>query len=164
MPRPCSELTGKGSPTPRADKLPGRGLPVGVVDLVDDQTDRRAGLADDPGRGQVLVGDPGGHVDHQQDHVGFGQRPLGLLAHLRIQRVATGQPAAGVHDGEGHAGPLGRQDLAVTGDARLLLDDGGPFAHNPVDQRRLADVGPTGHHHHGQDAVRARSCGAAAAE
>ena len=47
----------EGIPDPEGDELPGRRLPVGVVDLVDHQPYRGAGLADELGRGQVLVGD-----------------------------------------------------------------------------------------------------------
>ena len=140
----------EGIAHPEGDELPGGRLPVGVVDLVHHQADRWAGPADDLGCGQVLVGHPGGHVDHQEHHVGLGQGPFGLLAHLGVERVASGQPAAGVHDGEGHADPLGRQHLAVAGDAGLLLDHGRPLAHDAVDQGRLADVGPPGHDDHGQ--------------
>jgi len=56
------------------DELPRRRLAVGVVDLVDHQPDRWPGAPDDLGRGQVLVGHPGGHVDDQEHDVGLGQR------------------------------------------------------------------------------------------
>ena len=86
VPRPWSALTGHGSPRPRAHELPGAGLAVGVVDLVDDQQHRRARPPEDPGHGQVLVGHPDGHVHHQQDHVGLGDGPLGLGADLGVER------------------------------------------------------------------------------
>ena len=126
VPRPCSALTGYGIAEAERDELPDGRLPVGVVDLVDHEAHRRTGPPDHLGRGQVLVGHPDGHVDDHQDDVGLGQGALGLLAHLGVERVARGQPPAGVHDGERHAGPLGREHLAVPGHPCLLLDDGGP--------------------------------------
>ena len=70
------------------DELPGSRLAAGVVDLVDHEAHRWAGPPDHLGRRQVLVGHAGGHVDHHQDHVGLGQGPLGLLAHLGLEGVA----------------------------------------------------------------------------
>ena len=89
--------------------------------------------------------------------MGLGQRPLGLLAHLGGERIAAGQPAAGVHDGERHAGPFCGQHLAVTGDAGLFFDHGRPLADDAVHQRRLAHIGPPGDHHHRQPGERQRA-------
>ena len=61
------------------DELPGGGLPVGVVDLVDHEAHRRPGPPDDLGRGQVLLGHARRDVDHHEHDVGLGQGALGLL-------------------------------------------------------------------------------------
>ena len=76
---------------------------------------------------------------------------LALPAHLLVERVAPGHPAAGVDERELAALPLGVDLLAVAGDAGLLLDDRLAAAEDPVHQRRLADVGTTddGHDGHG---------------
>ena len=60
------------------DELPRRRLPVGVVDLVDDEAHRRPGPPDHLGRRQVLLGDADGDVDHHEHDVGLGEGPLGL--------------------------------------------------------------------------------------
>src|SRR6202022_867935 len=81
--------------------------------------------------------------DHEEDHVGLLDRLLGLPADLAGERpAALGQPSTRIDDSEATPGPLDRQLLAVAGHPGLFLDDGGPLAHEPVDQRRLADVGP----------------------
>ena len=88
-----------------------------------------------------------GDVHHQQDHVGLGDGPFGLGAHLGVERIVGGQPSTGVDHGEGPPAPLGVELLAVAGHAGSFLDHRGPTADDAVDQRRLADVGPSGDDH-----------------
>ena len=85
---------------------------------------------------------------------------------IRSARPArVGVPAAGVHDGEGAAVPGGVVGHPVAGHAGHVLDDGLAAADDPVDQRRLADVGAADHREHGDRARRlgggggSRSCG-----
>ena len=47
--------------------------------------------------------------------------------------------AAGVEEGVGPVGDLGRDDIA--GDARLVVDDGDAFPRQPIEEAALADVG-----------------------
>ena len=135
--------TVQGADRPRVaeaerDELPGVGLPAGVVDLVDHQAHRAGRPAGAPGHGQVLVGDPDGHVDHQQDDVGLGDGPLGLRAHLGVEGVAGGQPAAGVDDVKGTPAHSASSTLRSRVTPGSLLDDGRPTADDAVDERRLA--------------------------
>ena len=58
------------------------------------------------------------------------------------QAAGVGVPAAGVDDGEGAAVPVGVVGDPVAGHAGDVLDDRLAAADDPVDQRRLADVGP----------------------
>ena len=118
MPRPCRALTGHGSPRPEGQGVPDVGLALVRVDLVDDHPDGSTRLLQHPGHVEVLVGQPHGHVDHEEDHVGLGDGPLGLGAHLGVERIVGGQPAAGVDDGEVVAAPLRVELLAVAGHAR----------------------------------------------
>ena len=67
--------------------------------------------------------------------LGLGRDPLG-------QAAGVGVPAAGVDDGERAAVPVGVVGDPVAGHARHVLDDRLAAADDPVDQRRLADVGP----------------------
>ena len=151
---PVQGAHGEGVAHAEGDELPGGRFAVRVVDLVHHQADRWSGPADDLGRGEILVRDPGRHVDDEEDDIGLGQGSFGLLADLGRQRVTAGQPAAGVHDGEGHTGPFGREDLAVAGDPRFFLDDSGPLPHNAVDQGGFAHIGAPGYHDHREFARR----------
>ena len=72
------------------------------------------------------------------------------------QPAGVGVPAAGVDDGEGAAVPVGVVGHPVAGHARDVLDDGLAAADDPVDQRRLADVGAADDGEHGDRAGGAR--------
>jgi hypothetical protein len=43
--------------------------------------------------------------------------------------------------------PFGVELFAIPGDARAFFDDRGPATDDPIDQGRLAHVGPTGDDH-----------------
>ena len=126
------------------EHLPDQTFTVGVVDLVDHEEHRTLGqLPHDDGDTAVLLGDPGDGIDHHKHHIRFADRLLALAAHLVVQRRALRDPAARVDEGERHALPVGVDELAVAGDARLLLHDRDALAHDPVHQRGLPHVGPT---------------------
>ena len=101
--------------------------------------------AQERGHPVVVVGDADGDVDDEHDQVSRGDGPLGLRAHLGIERLLTVEPAPGVDDGEPPAAPFGLDRLAVTGDTRVLLDDRLAPPEHPVDERGLAHVGPSDH-------------------
>ena len=124
------------------------GLALGVVHLVGDEHDRLARPAQHPGDRLVLVGgaDPGVH--HEQHRVGEADRDLRLLGHLGGQALRLGQPAAGVHQGELPAAPVGVVGHPVPGNTRHVLHDRLARAEDPVDQRGLADVGTADHGEH----------------
>ena len=130
-------------PQPEVPQAVGLGLGALVVDLVGGQHDRLAGLAQDLDDRLVGVGDADGRVDHEQHRVGQGDRDLGLGADRLGQAAGVGVPAAGVDDGEGAAVPVGVVGDPVAGHAGDVLDDRLAAADDPVDQRGLADVGPT---------------------
>ncbi len=149
MPRPWRALTGHGVPEAEGHGVPGVGVALGRVDLVDHHPHRPPRPLEHPGHGQVLVDESHGHVHHQQDHVGLGDGPFGLGADLGVERVVGGQPAAGVDHGEGPPAPLGVELLAVPGHPGPLLDHRGPPAHDAVDQGGLAHIGTAGDDHQG---------------
>ena len=126
---------------PEVPQPVGLGLGALVVDLVGGQHDRLAGLAQDLHDGLVGVGDADGRVDHEQHRVGEADRDLGLRGDPLGQAAGVGVPAAGVDDGEGAAVPGGVVGDPVAGHAGDVLDDRLAAADDPVDQRRLADVG-----------------------
>ena len=125
------------------DELPGVGSGAGVVDLVDDHQHRLARRRKQVATWASSSVRPVAAVDHEQHHPGVGHGLLGLAGHLGIERVAAGQPAAGVDEREGTTLPLGVDHLAVPGDAGPLLDDGLAPPDDAVEQRRLAHVGAT---------------------
>jgi hypothetical protein len=126
------------------------GLRLGtrVVDLVGGQHDRLAGLAQDLDDGLVVVGDADGRVDDEQHGVRQRHRDLGLRTDGGRHPPRIGVPAAGVDDGESATGPVGVVGHSVAGHARHVLDHGLAAADDPVDERRLADVGPADHGEH----------------
>ncbi len=90
----------------------------GAVDLVGDQQDGHAAAAQAGGDGGVLLGDPDGGVDDEQQEVGVGHRPLGLGDDAGLEAGRLGLPAAGVDQLEATAGPVGLVDDPVAGHAR----------------------------------------------
>ena len=81
-----------------------------------------------------------------------GDRDLGLGGDPLGQAPGVGVPAAGVDDRERAAVPVGVVGDAVAGHAGDVLDDGLAAADDPVDQRRLADVGAADDGQHRQRA------------
>ena len=134
------------------------GLGAGVVDLVGGEHDRLLRPAQDLDDGLVGVGDADGRVDDEQHGVGQADRDLGLGGDPLGQAAGVGVPAAGVDDGERAARPVGVVGDPVAGHAGHVLDDRLAAADDPVDQRRLADVGAADD---GQDRQRSggRACG-----
>ena len=139
-------------PEPEVPQPVGLGLGALVVDLVGGQDDRLAGLAQDLDDRLVDVGDPDGRVDDEQHRVGERDRDLGLAGDPLGEPAGVRVPASGVDDGEGPAVPERVVGDPVPGHARHVLDHGLAASDDPVDQRRLADVGPAddGEDRHGE--------------
>src|SRR5579884_2217742 len=144
-------ISSRSSPTPRpwvaeAERveLVGLGSLGGGIDLVRHEQHRPAPRAEQPGDLPVLRGEPRARVDHEQHDVGLVDRPLRLPADQAGERLAGArhQPA-GVDERELPARPLARRFEPVAGDARGVLDDRGPPRDQAVEERGLADVGPS---------------------
>jgi hypothetical protein len=121
-------------PESQCHGIPGVGLPLGGVDLVDHHPHRPPGPLEHPGDGEVLVDQPDRDVHHEEHDVRFGDGPFGLGADLGVEWVVARQPAAGVDHGEGMPAPLGVELLAIAGHAGPLLYDRGTAADDAVDQ------------------------------
>ena len=124
MPWPCTAEIGNRVAEPEPVELERLGLAPRLVDLVRDQEDRLAGVAQD--RGQLLVArrDPGPRVDDEEHEVGLGDRAARLLRDLLRQRRRVGDvDAAGVDEQEALAGPLADDLLAVARHTGRLVDD-----------------------------------------
>ena len=131
-------------------ELPLRRFVHRVVDLVDRQHHRTVAVTQQAGDAGIFFGDAHRRVDHHHHDLGVADGALTLTRHLLVERVAPWQPSTGVDDRERDTPPRRLELLAVTRDARTLLDDGDPLAHDAIDECRLADVRPT---HDGDGAV-----------
>ena len=95
--------------------------------------------------GDLLVerGETSARVDHEQRGVGTFQADLGLRAHAAGERLGVlVLPPGGVDDGEVHASQDRIAHAAVARHPGLVVDQRQLLADQPVEQRRLADVGP----------------------
>ena len=118
----------------------GLGLVAGVVDLVGDEEDRLAALAQQLHDVLVGRGRPDHRVDDEQHDVAEVDRDLGLGGDGQVDAAGIGLPAAGVDEREPAIHPLGLVRHAVAGDAGGVLDDRFAAAEDAVHQRGLADV------------------------
>ena len=118
----------------------GLGLVAGVVDLVGDEEDGLAALAEQLHDVLVGRGRADHRVDDEQHDVAEVDRDLGLRGDGRVDAAGVGLPAAGVDEREAAVHPLGLVRHAVARDARGVLDDGLAAAEDAVHERGLADV------------------------
>ena len=112
------------------------------VDLVGGQDHRLATAAQHAHHAGIGLGDADLGIDDQQDGVGHLHGDLGLGGHGGVEAGHVHLPAAGVDDGEAAPGPLRGVGDPVAGDTGGVLNDGLAAAQDPVDQSRLAHVGP----------------------
>src|SRR4051794_10411192 len=127
---------------PEAVEVGGQRHVADVVDLVGGEDDRLGPAAQEVG--ELLVPGPGAgaRVDDQDGDLGVVERRLGLLADRAGHRVVVEHVhAAGVDQREAAPVPLGRDLVAVARDAGARMDHRLARARQPVDERRLADVG-----------------------
>ena len=116
-------------------------LPAGV-DLVGGQHHRPLAAAQHAGDLGVERGHARPRVDDEEHQVGLVHRHQHLLAHALDERLLRrGIEAAGVDDGRLPALERHLAVQAIAGDAGHVAHEGAPLAHQPVEQRGLADVG-----------------------
>ena len=86
---------------------------------------------------------PSAGVDHEEDDIGLGDRGLGLGPHAAEERVLVGLfETGGVDDREAEMAERGIALAAIARHARPVVDQRELLADEPVEQRRLADIGP----------------------
>ena len=118
-------------------------LPRPPLALVGDQDHLGGPLAQPVRKGLVERQDARTCVDQEQHDVGGFDRTFGEAAHARFQHFAAGGlPAGSVEQREGEIAQLCRRLADIAGDAGLVVDQRMPAPHQPVEKRRLADVGP----------------------
>ena len=167
VPRPCSALTGHGSPSPRRDELPESRLAVGVVDLVGHDEHRPACLRSSSATRSSSSVMP--TVTSTTKSTTSASAIARSLCRLHLRRRATSPPGSQPPvstSRNASALPLGLDDLAVAGDAGPLLDDRLAPPDDAVDsvdlptlgRPTMATVGPSATSCSGAPARRAARC------
>ncbi len=124
-----------------------------AVDLVGDEHKRRSFSQQQAGNRHVILGQRRSGIGHEDDDVGAADGDLGLLADAgRELLVGAELPAPCVDEEELPAYPLGFELPPVACDTRLLVDNGSLSLEDPVDQGRLAHIGPSEHCNDGKPA------------
>ena len=128
-------------------ELPGfqhAGLRAARLGLVGDQHHRLAGAPHEVGEGAVVGHDPDPGIGQEEDQIGLVDRRLGLGAHAAFERGGQGVlEAGGVDDVEAQVVEPRRMDAPVARHARRVVDQRQLAADQPVEQGRLADIGPS---------------------
>ena len=120
------------------------GLARGPLGLVGGQDDVLGALAQDVGEILVRRRDAHAGVDDEQADVGLVHGTLGQAPHPALQRIVLDHFQAGRVDHDEAQVAQARVALAqVAGDARLVIDQRQPLAHEAVEQGGLADIGPS---------------------
>jgi len=115
----------------------------GALHLVGDQHGRLAGFAREFGEGAVGRRRSHARVDHEEDRIGLPDRGFGLRAHAARQALGCRLfQAGGIDRGEIEIAEPSLALAAVAGDARAVVDQRDAPADQPVEQSRLADIGP----------------------
>jgi hypothetical protein len=119
------------------------GDPGLALALVGEQEHAAADAAQHAGELAVERGHALARVDHEEDEVGLLGRRLGLAAHARLEAAAFRiLEARGVEDPEAQRAELSPPLPPVARQARRVVDERKAPAGEPVEQRRLADIGP----------------------
>ena len=114
-----------------------------ALGLVGDQHHRLVGAAGEIGKGAIVRRQPVARVDHEHQRIGKRDRGFGLLLHPRRQRTLGALvEARGIDDGEFEIAEPRLALAAIAGDAGLVIDQRELLPNQPVEQRRLSDIGP----------------------
>ena len=126
------------------------GLGACVIDLVGDEQDGYAGLAQHAHHGLVGVERADGGIDHEEDHIRVCHRPLRLGGDLRCHAAGVALPATRVHEEEPTTVPVRFVAHAIPRHPGHILDDGLAASQDAIDQRGLADIGAPDDCHDGE--------------
>ena len=113
-----------------------------ALSLVGDHHHRHFLLAQVAGDFLVERGQPGARIDHEDRRVRACEAGLGLLAHpARQAEFVLVLPPGGIDHGEMQTRDIGIAHPPVARHSRLIIDQRELLAHQPVEQRGLADIG-----------------------
>ena len=120
-----------------------RGFMPPAFGLVGNEDDRLATAAHAPRELTVRRRHAGARVKHEEHDIRVIDRHFGLRTHARFEAVALDVVEAGrVEDAEPQVTEACFTLAAVTGDAGLVIDEGDLAADQPVEEGRLANIGP----------------------
>ncbi len=112
--------------------------------LVGDQHHRLAPPAQHFGEHLVVRRHAFARVDHEQGQVGLVDGDLGLRLHAGLQALVVDVlKSGGVDQLQIDVAQPAGPETAVAGDAGAIVDDRQRPARQPVEQGRLADIGPS---------------------
>ena len=112
------------------------------VDFIDGDDERLAGGTQEARQLFIERSEARLAVHDQNEQGGFLDGDMGLAEDfLGDQRAVVGDEAAGIHDFQGAAAPLGFAIDAVARDAGLVGDDGAARAGEAIEERGLAHIG-----------------------
>jgi len=107
---------------------------------------RRGRLARAPHEiGENLIGAqyPGPRIDEEDHEIGLLDGSFRLLAHAWRKSPIAGLETRGIDQRRGAGSQRGLGLAPVPRQTRLIVDEGKPFAGEPVEQGRLADIRPS---------------------
>ena len=129
-------------PEPQLECLGNAGLRGPALAFVGEDDHRPAATPQHRGERPVERHHPGTDIEDEQHGVGLLHRCCRLPLHPRRQHIAAGILEAGrIDHPEGKVTEPGEAFPAVARHARGIVDDRSPAPHQPVEQRRFADVG-----------------------
>ena len=111
--------------------------------LVGDQHHRLVGAAREIGKGAIVRRQACARVDHEHQRIRKADRGFGLLLHPRGERALGALvEAGGIDDGEFEVAETRISLAAVARNAGLVIHQREFLPDQPVEQRRLSDIGP----------------------
>ncbi len=120
------------------------------VNLIHGQKQRLAGADQLPGELNIGGRHLGAAIYHHDDGVGFLECDLGLAEDFRRDEIFVfGKNAAGIDDAQMASAPLRLAVETVARDAGFVADNSATRAHQPVEERGFAHVGPPHDSHRG---------------
>ena len=112
-----------------------------MIDFVDDEENGGFGFAELLSKSQIDGGEAFVGIDNEKDDVASGDGDIHLKGDLFGKAIIEGRAdAAGIDDIAGDGSGFARRRDPVTGDARLIVDDGDFSPCEAIEDGRFPDV------------------------
>src|SRR5438445_10197176 len=129
---------------PQAVEFVDKSLLFLAINFVDREEQRLAAAEQQSSNIEVGRGELAAPVHHQDDGVSLFKRDFGLAEDFcRDQLFFVGFDSAGVHDAQAVSAEVRFAVEAIAGYPRFIADNRAARTHDAIEQRRLADVGPS---------------------